>query len=164
MAECLRENPEYNIFRDEIHSVILFHTVKILDSYSLDKGKFYSYWQKGALRQIYRCINKFKAQISREYSYLSLDSSNVNNRLLHDVFGAEDMTMKRQLLVESFVSIANDPNNSFSCKERHVLKLYLEGYSYKEIAALTNQSISNVYKLYHSAVKKIGDVLVPKKK
>ena len=163
VSACLEENDDYLYLKEEIHSDVFSNTFQLIEKYSLDKGKFYSYWLKASLRTIYKDLREIKERHYYEKSYISLDEAFLSKNILHDYLNNDEIAISRQFLLDSFLTIINDPKNNFTDKERRVIKLFLSGYSHKEIAKLTHHSLSAIYKFYNSAVNKIGKVMVQKK-
>ena len=127
-----------------------------MNKFKSEKGVFFAYWKKVALRTIQKYIKRNE----KMNAFVSLDFAPSDDfRNLHDVIGKEDQIMRQELLREVFTSIVNNPINGFSEKEKNIIKLYLSDYDMKEIARKTNRSLATVYRIYKRAVKKIGSVM-----
>ena len=159
--EYLRYNPEFEYLYDELHSLIFYSTHALIYKFQAGRGVFYAYWKKSA----YRMIEKYIEKNQKYFKKLSLDFTPSNAvRELHDIIGYEDRNFKLELLSDSFLKIVNDPLNNFTKKEKETISYFLSGFDVKDIAEMTNRTLSSVYKTYRKAVSKIGRVLRGSKK
>ena len=154
--DYLDKYPNYEYIRDELHAVAFYNTYPLISKYSPNKGVFYAYWKRVAFRSMDKYI---KANVKgMGTSSLDFIPSNTIHEL-HDIVGLEDKSYKKELLSEVFVKIIDDKYNDFSKREKAVIKLYLDGYEFKDISELLCCSLQTVYRNYHQAVEKIGRVL-----
>ena len=155
-VEYLEKYPNFEYIRDELHAVAFYNTYPLVKTYVQEKGFFYAYWKKSALRSMEHYIKVNVKDVGA--SSLDFVPSNTVHEL-HDIVGFEDKAYEKELLNEAFTRIIEDKYNDFSKREKAVIKLFLDGYEISEIAELLGCSLQTVYRNYHQAVEKIGRVL-----
>ncbi len=164
IKEYLEKHPIYDFIRDDLHSIVLCETISLIAKYEVDKGPFYPFWRVASLRVINYYLKRNYQLIVKSSGALSLDYISVNNHPLHDSISLKENPDENNLLCETFVRIVDDPINGVKRKEREVIKLYLNGYTFREISEIINRSASTVYSLYKRAVAKIGIAMKDPKK
>lgn len=159
MKEYLDKLPVFDFLRDDLHSIVFCETMNLIVKYDKSKGKFFAFWKTASLRKINRYLKKNYTLIMRHCTELSFDYVPYDNaHSLHEVIGYYDTSLKNDLLSESFMNIINDPNNSFTRREKEIIKYYLKGYSLSEIADMLGFSDTTIYDSFDKAVSKIGRV------
>ena len=161
VLEYLIDFPIYKQFEDDLESECFSVISKCIKSFTIGHGSFYSYWKRTAIR----AMNKFVANRSNKsfIDALSLDEQFNANLSLHDVVGIYDDKPENDLLNHTFLEIINNPKNEFAEIEMRVIKLFLYGYEFKDIALLLNVRTSTVYRAFKKAVVKIGKKMRPQK-
>ena len=127
-----------------------------LKTYNFSSCTFYGYWYKIAINEIKTAIRRYLS-MNRHLTNntLSLDKETAFEQSLHDVVSVNELYSEQNLLRDNFIAIIDNPNNDFTDSQRTVIKLYLDGYEFKEIAGILNWSRSKVYSLYYKAIEKI---------
>ena len=111
-------------------------------------------------------MNKFVSIKSNKtfLDALSLDEQFNANLSLHDVIGLCDERPDIDLLNQFYLDVINNPKNGFTELEMNVIKLFLYGYEFKDIALLLNSRQQPIYRAFKSAVSKIGKKMKRQKK
>lgn len=156
IAEYLKRFPENEYLKDELHSIVFYDTYRLVQSFKSEKGYFFPYWKKVALRN----INKYVIANEKYNAIVSLDYIPQNyERQLHESFGVEESFYTMESLSESFLKIIHNPDFKFTEKEKNIISYYLKGYEFKEISIMTQYPLPTVYRIYSQAVAKIGKAL-----
>ena len=152
--EFIEQHEYYSYLLDDFVSFMLINTEPIVNHYETNKGLFYVYWKKAIMRRLVKYSMKFE----RELEVMSIDDTCVNEKSLHEIIGTEtDMT--RNVVMERLIGIISSKKTGLSANEKQVMRLFLLGYSLKEISLILHYSMSNIYRLYTQAIKKISFVL-----
>ena len=105
-----------------------------------------------------RRLVKYSKKFEKELEIMSMDDANINERSLHEIIGIEN-DLARNVVMERLIGIISDKRTGLTSTEKQVMKLFLLGYSYKEISLYLHYSMSNVYRLYARAIDKISIAL-----
>lgn len=159
-SEIYKRYSRSGFWAEDFFSVALDATTKSIETFSDDKGTFYSYWHVCVTNALHRFIKDNYLQIKYHVSnVISFDGVLKSGATLHDCYGKEDEEMKQNIVVNQMIKLINDESNDLTQKERIVLLYYLEGYKPKEIAVLLNTTSSAIYRRFNQAVKKMRDIM-----
>ena len=159
--EMLDKVDNSEIQADDLFSIAFSAVATAIRSYDENKenAAFYAYWSKIAKNDIIRYVKKMKNTVTR----VSLDTVLSDGRCLHDLMGENDAALEEDTLHSTFMKIIDNPNNNLNEKERTLLRYYLDGYDFKEIALLMDCSKSKTYYLFKNAINKIRDIMTGSK-
>lgn len=160
-STMLDEIDNNEILEDDLFSVAFSAVAIAISHYNIEKytSSFYAYWMKIATNDIKHYVKNMKIGISR----VSLDTDLPDGRNLHDIVGSNDEFYKGDSLYNQFIQIIENHDNSLSDKERILVRYYLDGFEFKEIATLMNCSKSQAYYLFQTAVQKIRIIITGSK-
>ena len=159
VKEFLTEHPYFEFIFDDLHSIVLCGTPEIISKYDKEKGMFYPFWKKVSLRNLSFYLKENYYLPEGNNGFVSLDYVPEENHALHETIGEDDVSMENNLLYDALLAITTDPRNDFKRREKEVFKLFLDNYTYQEIADKLDISIPSVYRVINHAVEKISKVL-----
>ena len=148
--EFIEQHEYYSYLLEDFASFMLINTESIVNHYETNKGLFYVYWKKIVMRRL--------VKYSKKFEIMSMDDANINEKSLHEIIGIEN-DLSRNVVMERLIGIISDKRTGLTSTEKQVMKLFLLGYSYKEISLYLHYSMSNVYRLYARAIDKISIAL-----
>ena len=160
-SELLEQVENTEITLDDLFSVAFTSVVTAARKCNVDKydKSFYAYWVRIATNDINHYIKKVYQLMGR----VSLDTTLDDGRSLHDIVGETQESVSEDSLFAEFMRIIEDETNDLNIKERTVLRYYLEGYEFKEIAELMQCSKSKIYYLYKTSIQKIRNIIAGSK-
>lgn len=144
----------YEYLADEIHSVMLLSTPKIINKFDSTKGCFYPYWKKCVIRDVMRFV-QFDEQVNNPYS---LDRTTYMNRELHEMISVSSYDSSFDAFLKEMELLIDNPKAGLDKEERQVMKLLIQGYDIKETAQIIGRCLSTAYRLKRTATSKLREV------
>ncbi len=140
--------------REDFHMIICHDTINILKRYEMDKGPFYAYWKVVESRNINELFERLKKQSD-------LVKAQEEFQDYHSASFQENLTEEEYQLKEEYEKLLNQTLIRFGTETEKVLRLWSQGYSYKEISSLMKLDTHRVNYLLHKAfdyLKKINNL------
>ena len=132
------------IEKQDLVATAMCSFMKAIQKYGFNGG-FYSFWKKIATQDMIESVVSYSVLFSSNMLYKEVTLGEENGV---DTFFASDDDIKEGVsqneLYEKALEALNNPKNNFTEENKHMLILFIHGYSYKEIGELTGYSYFKV--------------------
>ena len=143
----------YQVEYDDLYCILLGSLFTAIRGFDIGKVDFYHYWKSSAINE----ANKYIASFSFNETELIDNPKLVRKE--HYLRQKLDVSMDDYLLQFELDEILSDEKNGFLKEDVDMFRLYLAGYTIKEIAQITKKTYHRVHFHIKEMKSKIANIL-----
>lgn len=143
----------YQVEYDDLYCILLGSLFTAIRGFDIGKVDFYHYWKSSAINE----ANKYIASFS--LSEIQLIDAPVTKRKEHYLRQKVDLSTDDYLFQFELDDILTNEKNGFVKDDVDMFRLYLAGYTIKEIARLTKKTYHCVHFHIKEMKSKIANIL-----
>ena len=156
-ADILRQFPDSGVTKKELLSLCEEHFLIVTSKFTNGLASFYSFWKDSTTQMLidYLVDNSYMSGAFYFKGCVSLDQSSEDRREFSELIGERNTENEIMRKIFEIKCIIDKFDVFFTCQEKALLNLVLEGYTLPELEHTGMLKRSYLYLTYKSAVNKL---------